>query len=123
MIPFRMERLLRSLAHPIKEYEVTQAKNDHRKKHPSCAVCGRGKSFFGRKNDVHHLEPVHVCPERSADPENLVTLCRVHHFIVGHLGDWRAWNDHVIECIQILADQLAYAKEHWKRYVKEGVSA
>jgi hypothetical protein len=29
------------------------------------------------------------------DSRNLVTLCRAHHFLLGHFGDWDCYNPHV----------------------------
>lgn len=55
--------------------------------HPACEVCG---GVGG--NDVHHVEPFHVCPARELDPANLMTLCRPHHLLVGHLMRWADWN-------------------------------
>lgn len=50
-----------------------------------CAWCGRDK-----KLEVHHVEPVSVRPEKAADPENMIMLCRkpACHQIVGHDGDF-----------------------------------
>ena len=55
--------------------------------HPTCAVCGTSK-----KLEVHHCEPVHVNSTRELDTTNLITLCDVHHFWWGHLGNWHSWN-------------------------------
>ena len=69
--------------------------------HPVCAACG------GRKElNVHHIEPFHRNPELELDPNNLITLCREHHFFVGHDPDgpwhplrpnWSACNPKVRE--------------------------
>jgi hypothetical protein len=87
----RIDRLGRALAHPWTEYQVTKAKSKHRKLHPNCIMCGRAGKFFGRGNDVHHEVPVHIRPDLACDPRNLLTLCRVHHFTIGHLEDWKDW--------------------------------
>lgn len=89
----RWDRLAGSLRHPVTEWRVQSAKRAFRKKFPDCAVCGVAASFFGRGNDVHHREPVHVCPEKACLEENLITMCRLHHWLVGHGKDWKAWND------------------------------
>lgn len=57
---------------------------------PVCSVCG-GRDHL----EVHHVRPYHLFPELELDPGNLLTLCRVHHFWFGHLGDWQAWNPEV----------------------------
>jgi 5-methylcytosine-specific restriction endonuclease McrA len=49
---------------------------------PVCAACGGGKEL-----NVHHIEPFHRKPELELDPGNLITLCREHHFFVGHDPD------------------------------------
>lgn len=64
--------------------------------HPFCAACA-GKSNL----DVHHIRPVHYYPELELDANNLLTLCshpsRNCHLLVGHSGDWSAYNPNVIE--------------------------
>ena len=52
-----------------------------------CAVCNTRK-----KLEVHHRIPFHVNPELELDTTNLITLCRKHHFSIGHLEYWRSWN-------------------------------
>lgn len=59
----------------------------HLKREPACAVCGARKGV-----EVHHVEPFHLWPARELDPTNLITLCKVHHLWVGHLGNWESWN-------------------------------
>ena len=49
---------------------------------PECAACGSTETL-----NVHHIEPFHLNPERELDPSNLITLCREHHFRVGHDPD------------------------------------
>ena len=63
----------------------------HLDTHPACAGCGNRHGL-----DVHHLEPFHVEPARELDPANLITLCRPHccHLMLGHGGNWTAWNPH-----------------------------
>ena len=58
--------------------------------HPLCAFCGSTAA------DVHHIQPFHLFPTRELDPNNLVSLCRVHHFIYGHAGDWKGYNPDVL---------------------------
>lgn len=89
----RWDRIFRAIANPRTEYAVQKAKRDHRKQHPECAVCEiTGALLVRRANDVHHLVPVHVDPERATDPTNLATLCRTHHFWIGHMGNWSDYN-------------------------------
>lgn len=63
-----------------------------------CAVCGTKKGL-----NVHHIKPFHLRPELELEASNLITLCRKDHFIFGHLGYWKSWNDFVeVDC------------EHWR---------
>lgn len=61
--------------------------------HPECAACGQRDRV-----EVHHVDPVHVRPDRELDPTNLITLCEDGpghtdcHLILGHCGHWSAWN-------------------------------
>ena len=62
---------------------VRYAMADYREYHPDCEYCG---GF--RRLAVHHILPVHVCPDRAGDPTNLCTLCFRCHLSVGHLNDF-----------------------------------
>lgn len=65
---------------------------EHLVQYPRCAACGRSL-----KLEVHHIEPVHINPERELDPSNLVTLCSTPcHIVFGHFMDWKSWNKDVI---------------------------
>ena len=113
--PYPVQQALAAVAHPITEYQIAKAKNRYRKTHPNCALCSaKGALLMKRKNDVHHLRPVHVSPERSCDQDNLITLCRRHHFWVGHMGNWSDYNCEVPETIQALQD--AYGR--WATLVR-----
>ncbi len=65
------------------------------KANPVCVVCESTK-----KLQVHHMKPFHLFPALELDPANLITLCENsstnHHFMVGHLEDWRSFNPNVI---------------------------
>jgi len=75
------------------DYQVRKAKQTHRRANPRCVVCGAKSNITnGNRNDVHHIIPVHVAPVRAADPDILITLCRRHHFWIGHGGNWRTYN-------------------------------
>ena len=60
--------------------------------HGTCAACGSTEQLA-----AHHKHPFHICPELELDPRNLITLCGKHccHLMVGHSGDWHAFNPHV----------------------------
>src|SRR3990167_9526825 len=43
--------------------------------------------------ELHHSEePFHINPAREKDPTNLEWFCRIHHFEIGHLFNWKSWN-------------------------------
>ena len=73
---------------------------EHLRKHPVCEACGTVDHL-----NVHHVEPFHLHPEKELDPTNFVTLCRLHHFTIGHDPDgagplkpnWKAENPNVRE--------------------------
>lgn len=66
---------------------------NHLKQHPCCAACGRSL-----KPEVHHIEPVHLNPDRELDPSNLITLCSSPcHIVFGHFMDWKSWNKDVVQ--------------------------
>lgn len=69
-----------------------KARDEHVLAFPACAVCWATDLV-----EVHHVRPYYLFPELELDPKNLMTLCRVHHFWWGHLGDWSAWNPSVRE--------------------------
>lgn len=74
---------------------------EHLRRHPLCDVCS------GRDDiQVHHVEPFHKRPDLELEPSNLVTLCRRHHFLVGHLEEWRSWNSWVREDAATWAKRL-----------------
>jgi len=90
---YRLSRFLGVLRHPYTEYQVTKAKNLHRREHPACAACECERDpVTGKKNDVHHKVPVHVAPDQATTPANFITLCRHCHFVWGHAKNWKHWN-------------------------------
>jgi predicted HNH restriction endonuclease len=59
---------------------------------PACACCGtRQKKVL----QVHHIKPFHLFPELELDPRNLIVLCVVCHFLIGHLKNWSSYNPDV----------------------------
>lgn len=81
-----------------RDWRWLKVRADHLVKQPICAACGSHDDL-----EVHHKVPVHVDGRLELDPRNLVTLCRVHHFWLGHLGDWQSWNPEIVEdCLVML---------------------
>lgn len=75
-----------------------RVRDEHLAKFPTCAASGST-----RKLQVHHIRPYHLFPHLELDPSNLITLSersdidRINfHFLVGHLGDWKAYNPDVV---------------------------
>jgi hypothetical protein len=75
----------------------------HLETNPFCAACGGSNDL-----QVHHMHPFHLFPQRELDPTNLITLCEKplhdgdkaddnHHLTLGHCGDWKNFNQKVLE--------------------------
>ena len=72
----------------------------HLRAHPECEACGTRLDL-----DVHHVLPFAQYPECELVMTNLITLCRFHHFTVGHDPDgagprrpnWQTANPNVRE--------------------------
>ena len=78
--------------------EWVYVRNEFVRRHPRCEACGSGYEL-----NVHHIKPFHLYPELELDEGNLITLCREHHFRIGHDPDgpgpakpnWSASNPNV----------------------------
>lgn len=87
----------KKLRYAIRSPEWPEVRKQHIKNNPHCAACGRKDS-----PEVHHIEPVHVNPERELDPSNLITLCDKYcHFALGHLMDYKSWNKDIVNDSQV----------------------
>jgi 5-methylcytosine-specific restriction endonuclease McrA len=67
-------------------------RKEHVKKHPFCIACGTTRNI-----EVHHVKPYQIHPELELEPTNLVSLCKTHHLVFGHLTDYHSWNENVVE--------------------------
>jgi 5-methylcytosine-specific restriction endonuclease McrA len=78
-------------------------RNKHLKDNPACAACGRTDHV-----QVHHIKPFHLFPELELEPTNFITLCENdddgkntiienHHLHLGHNGNFKNNNDHVLD--------------------------
>ncbi len=80
--------------------EWSRVAKEHRLREPACMACG----YKGRKLQVHHIKPFHLHPQLELDPHNLITLCeargREHHLLLGHLGAWESYNEHIREDVK-----------------------
>jgi hypothetical protein len=77
------------------------------KVHPCCAGCGTTEQV-----SVHHKRPFHLHPDLELDSGNLISLCEKHncHLMLGHSGDWHAYNPHVEEDAKFLARRVQQRK-------------
>lgn len=64
--------------------EWVQVRNEFVRRHPRCEACGSGYNL-----NVHHIVPFHERPDLELVEDNLITLCREHHFRIGHDPDGR----------------------------------
>lgn len=77
-------------------------RKQHLLKNNTCAACGRNK-----KLEVHHIEPVHLNPEKELDLDNLITLCDDPcHFIFGHLMNYKSWNKDVLYDCEVYLNKV-----------------
>jgi hypothetical protein len=67
---------------------------DYLKLHPVCEVCGKKKSLL-KQLEVHHCIPFYLRQDLELSNDNLICLCRPHHYLVGHLMDWKSWSESV----------------------------
>ena len=110
---FRFNRFFNAVRNLPTEYKVRKAKKEYIKLEPRCAVCGLKRNILtDRKNDVHHKIPVHVDDSLAFDFSNLITLCRTHHFTIGHLGNWKEWNKRIETTIDLIKNVLEEAKKY-----------
>lgn len=100
------DQLLESVEHPTlwgepRSSSWASVRRNFVESNPDCAACGSTQNL-----NVHHIKPFHSHPELELDPGNLITLCRKHHFQVGHDPDgpwepkrpsWKAFNPRVRE--------------------------
>jgi hypothetical protein len=56
-----------------------------------CAACGTTQEL-----EAHHILPLYF-GGAELDEANLLALCRLHHFVFGHLGSWYSYNPNVIQ--------------------------
>lgn len=89
----------------VRSSKWPQVRDAHIKQHPLCEVCGT-KGTLLNGCEVHHIRPFHLDKTLELQPENLFTLCRVHHFWWGHLGKWASHNSDVAEDAMIWKNKI-----------------
>jgi hypothetical protein len=83
-----------------------------RPENATCAACHRDNTQA--KLEVHHKLPFHLCrdfqrPDLEFNPDNLMTLCEVHHLYIGHLGSWQSFNENVESDVKDTSKQPPWA--------------
>jgi len=63
------------------------------RKNPFCEVCGK------RAKEIHHIVPVHIDNSKELEISNLISLCRRHHFEIGHFFNFRSYNKDIKEWV------------------------
>lgn len=86
----------------VRSPEWSGVRKQHLEKYPYCAACGRNK-----KLEVHHIEPVHLNPDRELDLDNLITLCDDPcHIVFGHLMNYKSWNKNVVDDCKVYLNKV-----------------
>lgn len=65
-------------------------RSKHVEEYPECAF-GHNASLLNPLA-VHHIKDFSTSPLEELNPDNLISLCRLHHLYHGHLGSWRSIN-------------------------------
>ncbi len=68
--------------------------------HPACEFCGQPGQ------QVHHVLPFHLHPDRELDPANLIMLCDHDHLAVGHLRNFKSYNPRVRDDCARMQDEV-----------------
>lgn len=98
----------KELRYSVRSSRWKTLRSNHLKENPRCAACGRST-----KVEVHHIEPVHLNPDRELDTSNLITLCDSPcHIVFGHFMDYKSWNPDVIK------DCMVYFNKYQNRPYK-----
>jgi len=75
--------------------------------HKTCAVCRKGTGL-----EAHHVVPFWLGGrELELDPDNLIALCRRHHYAWGHLENWKSINPTVRADCAYYGTRVRNAKE------------
>ena len=78
-----------------------KVEKEHLVSFPVCAVCETKDGL-----NVHHIKPFHLFPALELEPTNLITLCRAHHELFGHLDEWKSYNVNVIDDAKTWNDKI-----------------
>jgi hypothetical protein len=84
-------------------------RRSHLNNKSSCACCDAVKDL-----EVHHIIPFSIAPDLELDPNNLVTLCKYCHLVIGHLRDNRIYNPNLMLDIQVFRMNRKFAYRSFK---------
>lgn len=86
----------------VRSPKWSKVRKEHLKNNPRCRGCNSQSDL-----EVHHIEPVHINPEKELDPSNLITLCGRHcHITIGHLMDYKSWNINVVNDAAVYLNKI-----------------
>ena len=90
-------------------YAWRKLRNAYIQEHPYCEICG----YHSLQNDVHHIEPRHMAPERLLDKTNIMTLCRKYkcHLRFGHFGNYRKYYNPNIKAMADIGNLMVEAEK------------
>lgn len=93
-----------SVLSPSESYRALKTMKEYKKTHPRCELTGSDK-----KVQIHHIQPVWACPERAADPTNMVSLSTSAnvHLLFGHDG---VFKNKYVSNIKEICEQVAALK-------------
>lgn len=78
-------------------------RNEYIKNNPRCIACLEDDP---KKLQVHHLIPYSLYPEGEYDQENMATLCKICHLLLGHLKNWCSYNPTCLSDCRIMAEKI-----------------
>jgi hypothetical protein len=74
--------------------QVRHAMAAYRAEYTTCAWCGKSNNI-----EVHHKLPVKQAPTAAHLATNFISLCRTHHFDIGHCAKGWDWYESNIDKI------------------------
>lgn len=80
-------------------------RNDHLRRFPECAACGKSEKLY-----VHHIQPFHLKHDLELESSNLITFCYDHHLQTGHHGNWRDFNPNCVRDAAKIRESLNLPK-------------
>lgn len=71
----------------------------------NCECCDR-KATILKPLQLHHKKPFHIYPELECDLNNVITLCGDCHLLIGHLMNFKSFNESVREDAALLKSRI-----------------